>query len=137
MSKRTLNENYYKEDGKRRRKIERKENFENAMDNLKNGLLSAAIFLGAILIACIILSAIICPLIYYCDQSVTFNVSNVTNEQYAYMINGSKHLRVRYESEKRVYDGALIEMTMITNNCWNAEKVITNFLDFGNISYEK
>lgn len=136
MSRR-LNENYYREDEKRRKKRERKDSFEYAIDSLKDGLAPVAIFIGIILLSAIILAAIICPLVYYGDQSTTFNVSNVTNEQYAYMINGSKHLNVKYDSEKRTYDGTLIEITMMANRCWDSDNIIAKFLDLGNISYEK
>lgn len=136
MSRR-LNENYYREDEKRRKKRERKDSFEYAVDSLKNGLAPVAIFIGIILLACVALAALICPLIYYGEQFTTFNVSNVTNEQYVYMINGSEHLNIKYESEKRTYEGTLIEITMVASRCWDSDNIIAIFLDLGNISYEK
>lgn len=136
MSRR-LNENYYKEDEKRRKRKDRKERIEWILDDVKDALEPVAIFLGVIIISTIVLAAIICPLIYYGDQLTTIKIFNTTDEQYAYIVNGSEHLNVKYDSEKRYYNGTISEITMITNGCWNAEKIITKFLDLGSISYEK
>jgi hypothetical protein len=114
-------------------KLKREERREKTKSFLKICSICLSIFFVAVL-AC---SILICPLIFYTNTEITFNVSNISSVQYAYILNGNSSMYIKYIAETRSLNDNQTTFHMCVSHCWNHTEKAEIWAAQGGIPYLK
>jgi hypothetical protein len=107
---------------------------EKRIDKMKSFCNFCGVGLAIILAISVVLAAILCPIIFYTETEVLFTVQNVSDAQYAYILNGDSSMHLRYYGETRNLENNDIEFHIMVAHCWNHIEKIEIWAARGNVS---
>jgi hypothetical protein len=113
---------------------ERERKKQERKDNMMEITKFVGFVFGIVIISCIVLAALICPLYFYGDNTVTIVATNLSDSEYAYILKGDSNLHVKYFNEQRNSNDSTIIFAMYVSYSWTIKNVMVEFLDNGNLN---
>jgi len=117
------------------RRQEAKWKREKKIDKTKNFFNFCGVGFLMLLAIVVLFSAIICPIYFYTYSEVTFTPQNISDTQYAYILNGSPSMHIKYFGETRSLNDSQITFHIYVSHCWNHTEKAEIWAAQGNIIY--